>query len=88
MSGLPAEEVLEPDVMQRVLTALDTAETQFGDDHVSAYYGTGSGVRNVLYIAGEVPLQKPDQELIELFFKNVSIAQDNLRLLSEARASG
>ena len=79
--GRNADEVLDKETLRRVQDAIQAQHGHFDTDYLAAFYETPSGERNVLYIDGSASLPSPDRDLIELFCRNVAIAQDNIRAM-------
>jgi response regulator RpfG family c-di-GMP phosphodiesterase len=74
-------------VLERVGEALKRKSGYFGDTYYVGYYQTDSGVEHLLYVSANAPISVPDRNLIELFARNVSIAHENVRLMSQTRHS-
>ena len=67
-----------PELVRHRLEAARIAQSSsFGDDYIVAYQG-GAEVL-LFYIGIDEPISGADRNLIELFFRNVAIARENLR---------
>ena len=78
---------LNEEVLRRIHQGIESQEPVFGDDYFVAYFRTSMGTEEVLYLSGSEPLSLPDQKLVELFCRNVSIAYENLELHREIEDS-
>lgn len=71
-----------------VVAAIQAARSRrgsiFAEHHYVGYHCSDDGREHFLYVAGEVPISVPDQHLIDLFIRNVSIAHANVQLFSAA----
>ncbi|HUP91815.1 MAG TPA: DUF3369 domain-containing protein [Solimonas sp.] len=81
--GRPAREVLPPEVMARVEEAQRRREPLFGSDYVVGYQ---DGAEQLLfYVSADHAIDPGDRRLIELFYRNVGIARETVRLLAAAQ---
>ena len=77
-ASLPAE------IMARIKSARAADGLVYGGDHI---VGSRAGEEDlVFYIAADAPMSLPDRNLLELFYRNVGIAYDNLcRVSAQSR---
>lgn len=74
--GRPAAEVLPAETLERIELARRTRASVFGEEDFAGYQaGTGE---LIFYVRADHPISVPDRRLIELFYRNVAIARDNL----------
>lgn len=70
-------------VLKRVNKVLKDKSSSFGENYYVGYYMTNSGIGHILYVSANTPISIPDKNLIELFSRNVAIAHENARLMSQ-----
>ncbi|MBD8524560.1 DUF3369 domain-containing protein [Pseudomarimonas arenosa] len=75
-----AENVLPPEVVADLREAIRQRNSVFKPDHYVLHYASSSGVQSVMYVGLDEPLDIFQQELLELFCANVSVAFENLHL--------
>jgi CheY-like chemotaxis protein len=78
-TGRPLREVVEPEVCEQLERALREKQSRYTDRSFVGYFGTRSGLENVLYLASDAPITAADRGLVELFCRNVAIAFENLQ---------
>ncbi|MBI9081570.1 MAG: DUF3369 domain-containing protein [Pseudodesulfovibrio sp.] len=77
---LPVSELDDAEAIANIGKAINEKKSFFSNNLFVGYYRTGSGSENVIYLNGTKPIGKEDQELIELFSSNISVAFDNIDL--------
>lgn len=85
--GRDPREVLAPELNERIQQSLRERSNLIGRDWFTGYVATRTGTEAVLYVASETPLTIPDKDLLDLFFRNVTIGLENLNLRSEIEAT-
>jgi len=78
--GKDPRDVLPNDVNGRIQHVLETHHEELDDYTFTGYIQTRTGTEAVIYISSATHLQAPDRELLELFFKNITIGLENLHL--------
>lgn len=82
--GQDAQVALPPPVLDRIVHAREVPGLVYGSDYIVGYE---PGRRDlVFYIAADAPLSLTDRRLLELFYRNVGIAYENLCRLSALAA--
>ncbi|MDR3414790.1 MAG: DUF3369 domain-containing protein [Nevskia sp.] len=73
-----------PDVPARsmVAEALSKRRSILNERSFAGYFGGSSGTEHVVYVTSDMPIDAPDQRLLSLFCRNVTIAFENLSLHS------
>ncbi len=79
--------VLSEDVNQRIQRVLREKRNLQEENYFAGYLSTRTGTDAVIYVASESTLTIPDQGLIELFFRNVTIGLENLQLRQDIEAT-
>lgn len=94
-NGKTIEECQDPEVLEAIARAQKQQQSIFTDYSYISYFQDEAGDAHFLYVASEAPISVPDRHLIDLFIRNVAIAQNNVRLfaknnpqLLESRAGG
>lgn len=85
--GKEAHEAFDPVTVERIEAAIKEKRSIIGKDYFAGYYHTGMGNQEVVYVGGTDPLSIPDGKLVEMFCKNVALAQHNLELNQEVEES-
>ncbi|MGL1934222.1 MAG: DUF3369 domain-containing protein [Fibrobacterales bacterium] len=67
-------------VIERITTVYHSKTTMIGDDYYAGYFTGHGGTEYVLYMRGQTIGISFDDELLELFCNNVSIARENNEL--------
>lgn len=84
--GRIAGEVLPPEVMARLERARAQQAPIYGPDYVVGYQ---QGVEELIfYVGADHAISPTDRRLIEMFYRNVGIARETLRLLGAAHGDG
>lgn len=83
--GCDAEAVLPEPVLERIHAAQRKHETVYGEDYLVGFQPGQQDL--IFYVAANEPLSLPDRRLIELFYRNVAIAYENLRRFQAARTN-
>jgi response regulator RpfG family c-di-GMP phosphodiesterase len=78
--GKDPRSTLSADVNKKIQTALDTKQSYFLSNSFTGYFGGSSNVEAVIYLASSEEFSPPDNHLLEVFFKNISIGLINLQL--------
>ncbi len=81
--GLNARDELHPEVVQRIEQAMAEQRSRTGSDYFVGYFCNRAGQEHALYVAGDKPFSVPDLQLVDLFCRNVAIAEENLALKKE-----
>jgi response regulator RpfG family c-di-GMP phosphodiesterase len=81
--GRKVRDVVSADVVEMLERALREKKSWYTEQAFIGYFGTRNGAENVLYMSSEALVSIADQDLIELFCRNVSIAFENLTLREE-----
>lgn len=81
--GRDADEVLGPQVLERLYESLQARKTIYHKRELTAYFATDTGVEYVLYLGSDLPMSMFDQQLLDLFCRNIGIAFENLTLHRE-----
>ena len=68
-------------VAARVMKALESRSSNYGNNYWVSYYVTESGREHLLYVSAKDVFSIPDITMIELFVKNVAIAHETIALL-------
>lgn len=85
--GQNAEDALPSSVLERIRQARQMPGLVYGADHIVGYEPARRDL--VFYIAADSPLDITDRHLLELFYRNVGIAYENLcRLTALAAKAG
>lgn len=79
---------LAPEIVERINLAYAKGENCYGVDYFVGCYKPETDITHLLYVAGDVPMSKPDSSLVELFTKNVAIAHEKLLLILKTGAAG
>lgn len=74
------EEVLSPDDLPHLQQVLQQQQSAFFDHKYIGFFQSPNGSTNLIYLEGLHHLQEMDQQLIEIFCSNISVAFDNLYL--------
>lgn len=75
--------LLEDHVFVLVKEAHDKKKPIIRNKEFIGYFQTSDGREEVIYVSSDVPLEKKDLQLIEIFLNNVCIAYDNVLLQNE-----
>jgi len=78
--GKDPRDVLPDEVNGRIQHVLKTHHEELDEYTFTGYIQTRTGVEAVIYISSATHLQPPDCELLELFFKNITVGLENLHL--------
>jgi len=78
--GQDPHEVLSPEVNRIIQETLRRRRSLVFPRSFCGYLSTQTGTEGVVFVASSGPLEPPDMELIELFFRNVTIGLENLHL--------
>ena len=79
--------VLPAAVNERIQRAFREQQSQIEEEYFAGYLETRTGLRAVIYVAGASPIRPPDQNLLELFFRNITVGLENLYLRQDIDAS-
>lgn len=78
--GIDARLELHAVVLERIGQALHEKRSVHGQDYFVGYFKASRGHEHALYVAGDSLFSVPDLQLVELFCRNVAIAEENLVL--------
>ena len=78
--GQDPREVLPAEVNERIQQALSEQHDIIDDYSFTGYVETRTGVEAVFHISSASKLKAPDHQLLELFFKNITVGLENLNL--------
>ncbi|MGL1903438.1 MAG: DUF3369 domain-containing protein [Fibrobacterales bacterium] len=80
--GNTGESIVElgKSVVERITTVYQSRTTMIGDDYYAGYFTGHGGTEYVLYMHGQTIGISFDDELLELFCNNVSVARENNEL--------
>ncbi|HSW12496.1 MAG TPA: DUF3369 domain-containing protein [Solimonas sp.] len=82
--GSEARATLPLPVLGRIDAAIAGADNDFGADHFVGVQHGQHGSDLVFYVSVGQPMPQPDRNLLQMFFRNVAIARDNVQLLATA----
>jgi len=85
--GQDPRKALSDEVNRRIQRALGEKRNLVEENQFAGYLRTRTGTEAVIYVASDTPLKMPDQGLIELFFRNVTIGLENLQLRQDAETT-
>ncbi|MDQ2694842.1 MAG: DUF3369 domain-containing protein [Pseudomonadota bacterium] len=74
---------LPPLVLERIHQVLMEKRPLVGPDYYVVAFPNRAGREHVLYVCGDQPLSVPDFQLVDLFCRNVAIAEENIALKQE-----
>ncbi len=83
--GEDGAELLDGDILEDMNQALIQKKNIFNDDRFVGYFSNSSGVSNLLILSGLKETNCTDEYLLDLFIRNVSIAQENIELNMEMK---
>jgi response regulator RpfG family c-di-GMP phosphodiesterase len=75
--GLSARDVMPPLMLARVEQALAQQVSLYAEDYLVGYCPSDEDL--IFYVGADEPFSVPDRKLIEMFYRNVAIALENLR---------
>ena len=81
--GKQVKDVVERSVLETLERALRDKVSWYTEHAFTGYFGTRGGSENVLHLTSDAPISVSDQDLVELFCRNVAIAFENLHLKEE-----
>lgn len=81
--GQDPRAVLPPGVNKRIQKALTEHATQMSEHCFTGYFPTTHLAEAIIYVSSTEPLAPPDHNLLEIFFRNVTIGLENLQLKHE-----
>ena len=81
--GCVLEECVSVRIWKDLQTAFQKKQSLYYSDRMVIYCSSKQGVENLIYFEGIHTLMEWEQNLIELFILNVSVAFDNLYLIGE-----
>ena len=81
--GRDPRQVLPGEINQRIQRVLEEKHDLIDDHSFSGYVQTRTGVEAVFHVASADILKPPDKELLELFFRNITVGLENLNLWTD-----
>jgi len=78
--GKDPRDVLPEEVNGRIQHVLQTHHEELDEHTFTGYIQTRTGTEAVIYISSAIHLHPPDCELLDLFFKNITVGLENLYL--------
>ncbi len=78
--GEDGEKILDKEILADMKQALAQEKNVFNEDRFVGYFSSSRGGSNLLIMSGLKDINSTDEYLLDLFMKNVSIAQDNIEL--------
>jgi len=78
--GENGKTVLDKEILEDINQAMSQKKNIFRDDRFVGYFCSSRGVNNLLILSGLKDTNRTDEYLLDLFIRNVSIAQDNIEL--------
>lgn len=78
--GQALSDIDDEDVAKSIEQAVQEKSSFFTEKAFVGYYRTSGGSENVIYLNGVQPLEGNDQQLLNLFSSNISVAFDNIDL--------
>lgn len=78
--GQDPREVLPAEVNERIQQVLRAQQDVLDDFSFTGYVMTRTGVEAVIHVSSATALKAPDHELLELFFRNITVGLENLNL--------
>lgn len=78
--GKDPRDVLPEDVNGHIQHVLQTHHEEMDEYTFTGYIQTRTGTEAVIFISSATKLQPPDRELLDLFFKNITVGLENLYL--------
>jgi response regulator RpfG family c-di-GMP phosphodiesterase len=78
--GRDPREVLPQEVNERVQQVFQTHQEMLDEYSFTGYVETPTGIEAVIHVSSASPLNVPDHELLELFFRNITVGMENLNL--------
>jgi response regulator RpfG family c-di-GMP phosphodiesterase len=85
--GRDPRQVLPAEINGRIQRVLRERHSRLESHTFTGYIATRLGTEAVLYVASDTPITPPDQSLLELFFRNVTIGLENLYLRADIEAT-
>ncbi|MGV6827026.1 MAG: DUF3369 domain-containing protein [bacterium] len=85
--GKDPREVLSTEMNAEIQAVLDSGQTVLEDDKFIGYFRSSTDSEAVVYIASSEPLSLPNQHLLEIFLRNISIGLEHLHLHEEIEAT-
>jgi len=83
LEGQDAREGLTEEALEDINLAIKTKGNHYINDRFVGFFSTTFGFDSVLYITGVHRLNEMDQNLIEVFLRNIGIAYENVDLHKE-----
>jgi response regulator RpfG family c-di-GMP phosphodiesterase len=81
--GMDPRDVLPEDVNGHIQHALQTHHEEMDEYTFTGYIQARTGAEAVIFISSATKLQPPDRELLELFFRNITVGLENLYLWND-----
>ncbi len=76
----PLDKLPAPDVLKKIKIALETKKTYYYEFEYVGYFALDSGHESVLYLKCVHKLEPLDQDLLEVFSSNITLAFSNISL--------
>ncbi|WP_404415569.1 DUF3369 domain-containing protein [Marinospirillum sp.] len=83
----PAPEVVAPEIMAFLETALMRRESLFEPERMVIYFEDSQRHKNMIYMEAQHSLDEVDRTLLEVFCSNVAVAFGNVRLNQEIEST-